>query len=195
MTAESQQFNARLADAFRFAANTHAGQFRNKTKIPYVTHLMGVSSIALEYGGDEDQAMAALLHDAPEDHGGRPMLDEIRSKFGDRVAEIVEGCTDTFEDPKPPWRPRKEGYVAHLADVPPPVLLVSAADKLYNARAIVNDYENMGEALWPRFSGGRDGILWYYRALVDAFRKRGASPIVEELDRVVTEMERLARRN
>src|SRR5262249_18213622 len=192
MDTNSKQPHERLSDAFAFAAAKHARQKRKGTEIPYVEHLMGVASTALRFGADWDETIAALLHDAPEDQGGRPVLDEIRSRFGPRVAEIVEGCTDTFDEPKPAWRPRKERYIAHLADVSPSVLRVSAADKLHNARAILEDYRAQGEALWPRFNGGREGTLWYYRALVEAFRKRGASPIVEELDRVVTELERLA---
>jgi GTP pyrophosphokinase len=188
----SRPFTGRLSDAFAYAASRHAGQVRKGTRIPYVAHLMGTCAIALEFGASEEEAIAALLHDAAEDTGGRPVLEEIRARFGSRVAEIVEGCTDSFENPKPPWRPRKERYVAHLAGASPSVLLVSAADKLHNARAILADLRTHGEALWPRFNGGKEGTLWYYRALVEAFRKRGATPIVEELDRVVGELERLA---
>ena len=192
MNTNSEQHGERLSAAFAYAAAKHAGQRRKGTTIPYVAHLMGVSSIALEFGADTDEAMAALLHDAPEDQGGRPVLDEIRARFGSRVGDIVEGCTDSFEDPKPAWRLRKERYIAHLAGGSASILLVSAADKLHNARAILADYRAQGEALWPRFNGGREGTLWYYRALVEAFRRRGASPIVAELDRVVTDLERLA---
>jgi GTP pyrophosphokinase len=155
---------------------------------------MAAASLVLEHGGGEDEAIAALLHDVPEDCGGRADLDEIRRKFGKNVARIVEGCTDTFENPKPPWRGRKEEYLAHLATASKSVLLVSAADKVHNARSILSDYRERGEKLWKRFTAGRAEQLWYYRKLVEAFRKRGSSPLVDELDRVVTDIERLARR-
>jgi GTP pyrophosphokinase len=120
-------------------------------------------------------------------------LDDIRRRFGEKVAEIVAGCTDTFETQKPSWRQRKEAYIAHLAEASASVRLVSAADKLYNAQAILKDYRALGESVWSRFTGGRDGTLWYYRALVDAFARAAKNPLVTELDRVVTEIERLAR--
>ena len=147
----------------------------------------------LEHGGDEDAAIAALLHDAVEDQGGRPRLGEIRRKFGARVARIVDGCTDAYTVPKPPWRGRKQKYLQHLPNASAEVHLVSAADKLHNAREILADYRQVGDALWSRFQGGKEGTLCYYRALVEAFRSTGATPLVEELDRVVTELERLAR--
>jgi (p)ppGpp synthase/HD superfamily hydrolase len=137
--------------------------------------------------------VAALLHDSPEDRGGRERLKEIREHFGDRVAEIVNGCTDTYEDPKPEWRPRKEAYVAHATTAPTSVRLVSAADKLHNARSILADLRSLGDELWDRFTGGKEGTLWYYRALVEAYTAAGANPVVEELDQVVCEIEALAR--
>jgi len=175
-----------------YAARLHAQQKRKGTERPYIAHLLGVASIVLDHGGDEDSAIAALLHDAVEDQGGRPRLAEIRRKFGVRVARIVDGCTDAYTDPKPPWRPRKERYIAHLAEAPAEERLVSAADKLHNAREILSDYRRMGDALWSRFQGGKDGTLWYYRALLEALRPSGMSPLVGELERVVTELERLA---
>ncbi len=179
--------------ALEFAAVRHAGQLRKGTSIPYVAHLLGTASIALEYGANEDEAIAGLLHDAVED--GKATLPEIREHFGDAVAGIVAGCSDTYVRPKPPWRERKEAYIAHIPEASASVRLVSAADKLHNARAILRDYREMGEALWEWFNGGRDGTLWYYRALVNAFRTAGASPLVEELDQVVSELESLVARN
>jgi (p)ppGpp synthase/HD superfamily hydrolase len=152
-----------------------------------------VTALTLEFGGDEDEAIAALLHDAVEDQGGAATAETIRSKFGDRVADIVLSCTDCDCTPKPPWRQRKEAYIAHLQAATPSALLVSACDKLHNARTILADYREQGDALWSRFSGGRD-TLWYYRALVDAFRARGMSRVVDELDTAVSEMERLSLR-
>ncbi len=126
--------------------------------------------------------------------GGRERLEDIRRRFGDEVAEIVAGCTDTYEDPKPAWRPRKEAYITHVTTAPPSVRLVSAADKLHNARSILADLRSSGEELWDRFTGGKEGTLWYYRALTEAYKRAGANAVVEELDRVVREIEALARR-
>lgn len=174
------------------AVQLHATQVRKGTTIPYAAHLLGVASIALEHGADEDEAIAALLHDAVEDQGGQPVLDRIREQFGDRVADIVHGCTDADATPKPPWRERKEAYIAHIAHAPQSTRLVSASDKLHNARAILLDYRTHGEALWDRFRGGRAGTLWYYRSLVEAFRAQGSTPLVDELARTVAEIERLS---
>ena len=190
-----QKLTARFTRAVDYAARLHARQKRKGTERPYLAHLLGVASIVLEHGGDEDAAIAALLHDAVEDQGGRPRLGEIRRKFGARVARIVDGCTDAYTIPKPPWRERKLKYLQHLPHASAEVHLVSAADKLHNAREILADYRQVVEALWGRFQGGKEGTLWYYRALVEAFRSTGATPLVEELDRVVTELERLASRS
>jgi len=186
------QLGARFDEALAFAARLHRDQLRKGTEIPYVSHLLAVAGIALENGANEDEAIAALLHDAVEDQGGAPTLVEIRRRFGEAVADIVAGCTDTDEVPKPPWRGRKEAYVAHVASASPSVRLVSAADKLHNARSILADYRRHGERIWKRFAGGREGTLWYYRALVDAFRTHGETPLVDELARTVAELERLA---
>jgi GTP pyrophosphokinase len=185
------KLTSRFEEAFLYAARLHAGQKRKGTERPYIAHLIGVAALVLQYGGDEDEAIAALLHDAVEDQGGLPRLEEICAKFGERVAHIVAGCTDSTETPKPPWRERKQRYVEHVRRACPDVLRVSAADKLYNVREILADYRELGDALWPRFQGGREGTLWYYRALVGAFQTAGATPLVEELDRVVTELEAL----
>jgi len=186
-----QDASQRFEDALVFAAKLHASDIRPGTSIPYLAHLLGTASIALEHGATEDEAIAALLHDAVEDHG-REQLMIIRERFGTSVADIVAGCTDPDVAPKPPWRTRKEAYVRHLQDALASVRLVSASDKLHNARAILADYRAIGDELWSRFSGGKVGVLWYYRALVEAYRKAGTSPLVEELERVVSEVERLA---
>jgi (p)ppGpp synthase/HD superfamily hydrolase len=137
---------------------------RKGTGIPYIAHLLGVAAIVLEAGGDEDEAIAGLLHDVPEDVGGRESLVDIRRLFGERVAKIVEGCTDTFEQPKPEWRPRKERHLAALAFADYSTLLVFTADKLHNATSIMADLSKTGDRLWDQFKGGKDGTLWYYRS-------------------------------
>lgn len=182
----------RYAEALQLAWRLHARQVRKGTAIPYVSHLIAVSGIALEHGADEDEAIAALLHDAVEDAGGLPTLSMIRERFGATVADIVEGCTDAYVEPKPPWRARKEAYLAHLDHATASVRLVSASDKLHNARTILADLRVHGPALWVRFTAGRDGSLWYYRALVLAFEAHGRTALVDELDRTVGAIEALA---
>jgi (p)ppGpp synthase/HD superfamily hydrolase len=150
-----------------------------------------VTALVLENGGDEDQAIAAVLHDAVEDQGGLETLAEIQRRYGERVAQIVEGCSDAFEDPKPPWRLRKEAYLAHLLSASPDVRLVSLADKLHNARTILADLRQDGDTLWARFRGGREGSLWYYHSLVETFRRVENLPMVEELARVVGDIDQL----
>lgn len=184
-------YTEKLDKALAYAADLHRDQVRKGTCVPYVTHLLAVAAIVGENGGTESEVIAALLHDAPEDAGGEPRLAEIRARFGDGVADIVAGCTDTHEDPKPPWRQRKEDYLAHLSEAPTPVRLVSAADKLHNARSVLADYRAIGEGLWDRFNGGKAGTLWYYRAVADKLAEAGGGPIVDELDRVVTDLERI----
>jgi (p)ppGpp synthase/HD superfamily hydrolase len=179
--------------AFDFASEKHAGQPRKASSVPYISHLMGVASLVLEFGGDEDMAIAALLHDVVEDCGGAPMLKEVKRRFGSRVAKIVEGCTDSDTYPKPPWRARKEAYIRHLKTADAETILVSAADKLHNVRSIVSDYREVGEAIWARFSGGRDGTLWYYRALLQEFLRK-PSRLIRELELTVFELESLAER-
>jgi (p)ppGpp synthase/HD superfamily hydrolase len=194
--------SARFEEALVFAVRLHAGQTRKGTDTPYIAHLLAVASIVIEHGASEDEAIAALLHDAAEDQGGKATLEKVRDRFGERVAEIVAGCTDSWTTPRPPWRKRKEAYIAHLRGASASVRLVSAADKLHNARTILADYRALGESLWNRFNGGREGTLWYYRSLIDVLQDTGPAPIVdastidasivEELDRVVSEIERLA---
>lgn len=196
---ESTQCSGRFEEAFCYAAKAHAGQTRKGKPRPYIGHLMGVAALVLQYGGDEEQAIGALLHDTVEDAGGRPRLDDIRARFGARVARIVEGCSDSFaEDPakKAPWIERKRKYVAEAPKKSADVKLVSAADKLYNVREILMDVRAEGPATLERFNGKRDGTLWYYRALAEAFRAGQPSPplraLLEEYERAVAELERLA---
>jgi (p)ppGpp synthase/HD superfamily hydrolase len=182
--------------AFEYALRKHRNQKKKGGRIPYIEHLMGVCSVVLHYGGGQDEAIAALLHDAVEDQGGKPVLEEIKREFGPRVAHLVDGCTDCDTTPKPPWRDRKENYIRHLPSADAGVRLVSAADKLHNSRAILADYREVGEEVWRRFQGGREGTLWYYDALVKAFRSAPPDPrvdrLVNELDRVVRALHRKA---
>jgi len=175
-----------------FATRKHAGQTRKGTAVPYIAHLLSVAGLVLEAGGDEDLAIAALLHDVVEDCGGAPMLKQIRHRFGKRVAHVVDGCTDTDLDPKPPWRQRKEDYLKHLRTADADVRLVSAADKLHNARSVLADYREIGDPVWERFHGKRNGTLWYYRALLDEFRRGNANPLIPQLERVINELEAAA---
>jgi GTP pyrophosphokinase len=184
----------RLVDALRYAIDVHGGQPRKGTTVPYVSHLLGACALVLEDGGDEDEAIAALLHDAVEDGGGRPVLEEIRRRFGDRVAGIVSSCSDADETPKPPWKERKARYVDHVRTAGPEARRVSCADKLHNARSILRDYRLLGERLWSRFHAPADEQLWYYRALVEAFRQPDQTQLVDELERVVGELEAERRR-
>jgi GTP pyrophosphokinase len=183
-------------DAFRFAHDLHREQGRKNKDVPYVSHLLGVAAIVLEEGGSEDQAIAALLHDGPEDHGGRDTLEAIRDRFGADVARIVDACTDTYEDPKPDWQPRKAAYLERLPARRPDELLVSIADKVYNGRTIVADVREHGVGYLRNFSGGRDGTLWYYRTLADTFASIDGfeSRLVGELERIVAELESLTSR-
>jgi (p)ppGpp synthase/HD superfamily hydrolase len=185
----------RFLRAFEFAAEKHSGQVRKASSIPYIAHLIGVASLVLEAGGDEDLAIAALLHDVVEDCGGAPMLKEVRHRFGARVAKVVDGCTDADTYPKPPWRERKEQYIRHLRSADADTRLVSAADKLNNIRSILSDYRAVGESVWSRFNGGREGTLWYYRTLRDVFLLRKLNRITRDFELAVKELEYLTKKH
>ena len=182
----------RFEDALVYAARLHREQTRKGSRVPYLAHLLAVAALVLEAGGDEDEAIAALLHDAVEDQGGYATLEAIRVRFGERVAGIVEACSDAFVTPKPPWRERKETYLEHLRHASPEARRVSLADKLHNARSLLLDYRREGEATWGRFNGGKAGTLWYYRSVAEIFRATGDDPHTQELQRVVEELERLS---
>ena len=197
---------SRFSDAIVFAAELHRLQRRKGTQIPYMSHILGVTSIVLEYGADEDEAIAAVLHDAIEDAPGSlgpnkaaTVRDFIRFKFGARVLEIVECCTDADVEPKPAWRQRKEQYVSRIAHEPASALLVSAADKLHNVRAILKDFRTGGPTVFDRFNAaaGAEGTIGYYRGLANAFQIRipnlddpRLGDLVAEVDTTVTELER-----
>jgi (p)ppGpp synthase/HD superfamily hydrolase len=186
----SRQFEKALT----YATRIHGGQLRKKTRIPYIAHIIGVAAIAMEYGANETEAIAALLHDAVEDCGGAKRLRDIERKFGKKVARIVDGCTDTDRTPKPPWLERKKAYIAHVRHAPMATRLVSASDKLHNVRAILMDYREEGERLWSRFNAGKHGALWYYRALVNACTGKRIEPLVQEFSRTLTQLELLSNR-
>jgi (p)ppGpp synthase/HD superfamily hydrolase len=186
---KESRMGPRFSAALAFASEIHGEQKRKGTTIPYISHLLAVSALVIEAGGDEDMAIAALLHDAVEDQGGRPMLERIRARFGEDVAGMVEACTDAEVTPKPPWNARKEAYIAAIPHKPPRALLVSVADKVHNAGAILRDYREHGEELWDRFNVKREGQLWYYRALVEAFRDRVPGPLWQRLEETVTALE------
>ncbi|WP_295384083.1 HD domain-containing protein [uncultured Thiodictyon sp.] len=203
MTSPDGLLSERFFDALGYAARLHNRQVRKGGGTPYVSHLMAVASLVLEHGGSEDEAIAALLHDAIEDQaehrgGAAALRAEIEQRYGARVLGIVNACTDAEVVPKPPWRARKEQYLRHLGATPDPAYhRVSIADKLHNARAILLDYRVDGDALWQRFTLSDPAEhLWYYRGLVEVFRSAGQAPpsLVNELDRVVTELESMVRR-
>ena len=186
------KISEKFEEALVYAMQAHGNQMRKKTGIPFVAHILGVTAIALEYGASETEAISALLHDTVEDCGGADRLRDIREKFGDDVAGIVDGCTDTYETPKPPWLERKRAYIEHLKDSDSSTRLVSASDKLHNTRAILAELRRHGTDVFDRFGGKKDGTLWYYRTLVTAFREHGNhTDLIGELDRVVTEIEKL----
>lgn len=170
---------ARFDDALVFASDAHRTHTRKATGVPYVSHLLAVASIALEAGADEDVAIAALLHDCVEDRD--VTLDELRSRFGDTVASIVDEVTETDEHPKPPWRPRKEAYLAHLETATPGALVVTAADKLHNVRTMLVELRAAGPALWSRFHAGPDEQVWFHRSVADVIARRLPGPLADAL--------------
>lgn len=200
MSQPSGLLSERFFDALRYAAELHNHQKRKGASTPYIAHLMAVSSLVLEHGGGEDEAIAALLHDAIEDQaehrgGAGALRQEIRARFGERVLGIVEACTDAETVPKPPWQERKTRYIRHVMEHPDPAYhRVSIADKLHNARSMLLDYRECGDAFWQRFNRkDPQAHLWYYRSLIEAFKRSEQAPhaMIDELDRVVSELEQL----
>ena len=186
------ELSERFDGALTYASRLHRTQTRKGGGIPYVGHLLSVASLVIEGGGTETQAIAGLLHDAVEDQGGAPVLAEIREKFGDDVATIVAECSDTDVVPKPPWKKRKQDYIDHLGDASEATILVSLADKLDNARAILRDYRSDGDDLWQRFSThDPQQHLWYYRSLLAVYQVRNSTWLVAELERVLGELDDL----
>jgi GTP pyrophosphokinase len=183
------QLGPRFTDALGLANELHAGQTRKASQVPYLSHVLSVGATVLEYGGSEDVAIAALLHDVVEDCGGLQTVELLRSRFGNHVTDIVLGCSDTVEHPRPPWKQRKDRYLSHLADAGPEVLLVSAADKLHNLQSLLREERRLGPRLWLHFRAGRDGTLWYYEELLHIFRKTALPPeLVDQIERLVVEL-------
>lgn len=182
-----------LADAADFTVRAFAGVIRKGSGAPYVTHLFAVSAFVGEFGGDEEQMAAALLHDYLEDIEGSSM-DELTRRFGERVARIVLACSDTTIRPKPPWQERKDAHLAHLREQTPDVRLVAACDKLHNATCLLVDTTRDGDAAFECFNATKECVLWYYRAAVTALRDGWEHPVLDRLDVVVTELERVAAR-
>lgn len=206
------RLTSRFEEALAYAARAHWTQIRkvrgpqvdggtssadtpaSSPEIPYVAHLLAVTSLVLEHGGSEDEAIAALLHDAIEDAGGPARRADIRARFGDEVVRVVDACSDNEGEPKPPWDERKRRSIAHFAAARDPrVRLVAACDKLHNARAVLADYRALGRSLWSRFNGGREGTIWYYRAFADEVARGGPAALADDLGRAVTELEELVR--
>ena len=186
--------SSRFDEALAYASRIHSGQIRKGTGTPYIAHVLGVTALVIEDGGDEDEAIAALLHDAIEDRGAA-LRDEIRTLFGERVLAIVDGCTDSDTFPKPPWKQRKDRYLASLGVASPEVLRISAADKLHNVRSLLFAYRQRGEALWYLFNGQKEGTLWYYNEVSTILKARSNSRLTEELRLAVADMNELVRQN
>lgn len=182
----------RFEEALVFAHRLHIGQTRKGSDVPYITHLMNVASLVGEFGGDEDAMIAALLHDAIEDQGGQQTREQIAERFGEQIAAWVEDCSDTNEVPKPPWRARKEAFIARIASLDPSVRLVVAADKLHNAQTVARGHAVEGDAVWERFKGAREGSLWYYRAALEALKADWDHPILAALEEAVDRLHELS---
>ncbi|HEY61390.1 MAG TPA: HD domain-containing protein [Anaerolineae bacterium] len=191
----SNVLTQRFAEALEYAFHLHANQTRKGKNTPYFAHLLGVTSLVLEMGGDEDEAIAALLHDAVEDQGGEKTLNQIKHLYGKRVASIVKGCTDSCTTPKPPWTGRKEQYLEDLKTASIEVLRVSLADKLHNARTIVIDLRKEGDEVWQKFNGGKEGTLWYYQESSNSFERLPQKYFVDEFQKVIHEIEEIANAN
>jgi GTP pyrophosphokinase len=183
-----QVLDARFEQALVYAFHLHSGQTRKQSQVPYIAHLLGVTAIVLEDGGSEDEAIAALLHDAVEDQGGLETLEKIRMRFGSNVADLVLALSDSFTQPKPPWRERKQAYLESIPGANPSEIRISLADKVYNARSILRDLRLEGEQVWSRFNGGKDGTLWYYQQLIFAFQTHGDQPLLSELIRILEQI-------
>ena len=176
----------RFAQAVEFATKLHDGQVRKGTSIPYISHPIAVASLVMEHGGTEDETIAALLHDVVEDCGGQPVLNEVRKLFGDNVATIVDGCTETHIRPKPPWIERKKKYISHMKTASPSVRLVACADKIHNIRSLIADYRQVGESVWERFRANKKETVWFYNEVLQSLKDSGENrPIILDLEKEI----------
>ncbi len=188
----------RFDQALVFASVAHRTQTRKGGSIPYMGHLLAVASLVIENHGDEDTVIAALLHDTVEDQGGLEMLRSVKQTFGERVAAIVMEVSDNEGDPKPPWRARKQAFIDSIPGLSPEARLIALADKLHNTRSTVDEFRRVGELVWTRFHGRRDGTLWYYREVLRAFQLGPGStgvtnePLLQDLTRAINELFALA---
>jgi (p)ppGpp synthase/HD superfamily hydrolase len=196
----------RFSSALVYAHQLHINQVRKGSNIPYISHLLSVAALVLEDGGDEDEAIAALLHDAVEDCGGTPILEEIRTTFGDRVVSLVAHCTESETFPKPPWKERKERYLEQLKNGDAAVYRIAIADKLHNARSTLMDCRRLGDAAWQKFKGGKEGTLWFYRSVLAIVEDRSLgnlelpaarreSILVEEFKQIVAQLAEIDRQD
>ena len=183
----------RFEEAFLLANHLHAEQKRKTSGAPYMSHLLSVAALVLQDGGDEDEAIAALLHDAAEDQGGEETLEIIKERFGEKVATIVGDCSDTFEIPKPPWKDRKEAHIARIKNASPPSIRIILADKLHNARALLRELRTKGETVWDSFTGKKEGTLWYYRTLHKTLGEIDQGYLWEEFGRVLEQIDQIAK--
>ncbi|NER27599.1 MAG: HD domain-containing protein [Symploca sp. SIO1C4] len=186
---QTPQLSTRFEAALVYTTRLHANQVRKGSGVPYISHLLSVAALVLEDGGDEDEAIAALLHDAIEDQGGAKTREEICQLFGQRVVSIVDGCTEYATLPKPPWKERKLNYLEKMRLAPPEVRRVSLADKIHNARSILADWQREGEQVWQKFTGGREGTLWFYRSLLEVYLQQGSDFLTQELARLISQLE------
>lgn len=186
---ETPKLSNRFEEALVYAAQLHHKQIRKGSGIPYISHLLSVAALVLEDGGDEDEAIAALLHDAIEDQGGDKTRAEIRQRFGEKVVTIVDGCTDAETLPKPPWKERKLNHLEKMRFASKEVQRVALADKIHNARSIVADLEQEGEKVWQKFKGGKEGTLWYYRSFLEIYQQQGSNYLTQELARLIAQLE------
>jgi len=183
------QLTEKFEQALIYATHLHAKQRRKTNGVPYISHLLSVAALVLEDGGSEAEAIAALLHDAVEDQGGAATRQDILHRFGEQVVAIVDGCTESDTNIKPPWRERKQRYLDQLRQGSEAVRRVALADKLHNARSLVIETRCQGEEIWSVFSAGKEGTLWFYHAFLDLYRTPNPSPMVEELAQVLSTLE------
>ncbi|MFN6519186.1 MAG: HD domain-containing protein [Nostoc sp. CreGUA01] len=179
----------KFESALVYATRLHANQIRKISGVPYISHLLSVAALVIEAGGSEEEAIAALLHDSIEDQGGKVTREDIRQRFGEIVIAIIDGCTEWDTPPKPPWLERKQRYLENLRHASPSVRLVSLADKLHNARSLLADWQQRGDAIWVEFHNSKEKTLWFYQSLIEVYQQTGNDWMTQELERVVNELQ------